>query len=291
MKKTLGPRHPEVALILHNLANSLAAQNEVGQALPLMQRALDIENGLIDQVMGFTSEAQKLNFLAKRRADLDIFLTLIVTQASTNNQAKDSAYTVWLKRKGAALEAQRQFQQALVQTGDPQGKALFERLSKICKFMRQRSPLGRGIRSAQGYQARLAELKKEQADIEAALAKCSSNYARARKRGQPDAATVAGAFPGGSVLVDFAKINIFDFKAANIFQSWKPPHYIAFVLPSGSPDRLTLIDLGEAKPIEQVRSCTAPCHAKRAGNCEPSPVCPHTHDLVFKPPVKSYLEC
>lgn len=282
-EKKMGPNHPEVANNLLNLATSLVTQDKPDHALPLMQRGLDIENELIDQVMGMTSETQKVAFLTGMRTWFDVYLTVVTAQAPTNRAARDNAFAVWLKRKGAALEAQRQFQQALVQTGDPQGKALFERLSKICTEVTTLTFMGPGDGSAQDYQARLAELKKEQADIEAALAKCSSTYARARKRGQIDVATVAGALPGGSVLVDFAKINIFDFKAANIFQSWKPPHYIAFVLPAGSPDRLTLIDLGEAKPIEQ--AVAALRHATQSGQAPEAMPLParRLHRLIFTP--------
>jgi len=250
-EKKLGSDHPQIASNLLNLATALVAQDKQDQALPLMQRGLDIEKGLIDQVMGMISEGQKIAFLANMRVWFDVYMTVVATQTPTNRAARHNAFAVWLKRKGAALEAQRQFRQALIQADDPQGKALFERLSQLCTEATKLTFLGPRGGSAEAHQARLAELKREQADIEAELAKCSQNYARDRKRRQVDAATVAKSLPAGSTLVDFAKIDIYDFKAVDICQSWKPPHYIAFVLPAGNPDSLTLIDLGEAEPIEQ----------------------------------------
>lgn len=250
-EKKLGSDHPLVASNLLNLATALVAQDKQDQALPLMQRGLDIEKELIDQVMGMISEAQKIAFLANMRFWFDVYMTVVATQTPTNRAARDNAFAVWLKRKGAALEAQRQFRQSLIQADDPQGKTLFERLSQLCTEATKLTFLGPRGGSAEAHQARLAELKREQADIEAELAKCSQNYARDRKRRQVDAATVAKSLPAGSTLVDFAKIDIYDFKAVDICQSWKPPHYIAFVLPAGTPDSLTLIDLGEAEPIEQ----------------------------------------
>ncbi|MDY0260058.1 MAG: CHAT domain-containing tetratricopeptide repeat protein [Desulfovibrio sp.] len=250
-EKKLGSEHPQVASNLLNLATALVAQDKQDQALPLMQRGLDIEKELIDQVMGMISEAQKIAFLSNMRVWFDVYMTVVATQVPTNRAARDHAFAVWLKRKGAALEAQRQFREALIQAGDPQGKILFERLAQLCTEVTELTFMGPREGSAEAHQARLAELKKEQADIEAELAKCSQNYARDRKRRQVDAATVAKALPAGSTLVDFAKIDIYDFKAADICESWKPSHYIAFVLPAGNPDSLTLIDLGEATPIEQ----------------------------------------
>ena len=282
-EKVLGPDHPEVALVLHNLATSLAAQNKPDQALPLMQRELYIENELMDQVMGFTSEIQKLEFLAKQRSNLDIFLTLAATLSRTDNNAKDSAFAVWLKRKGAALEAQRQFQQALVLSGDPKGKAVFERLSQLCAEVTKLTFTGPGQGDVEKYQARLSKLKNDQAILEAELAKLSRNYARERNRTKADVKTVAAALPKGSALVDFAKINIFDFNAKGNAKQWKPPHYIVFVLPAGFPDRLTLVDLGEAEPIEQaVSSLRTALHDTQ--DAETIDKSAHTlQELVFTP--------
>ena len=250
-EKIMGMKYLELVPILQHLATTLAAQNKWDQALSCLQRAALIENSILDQVMGFTSETQKIAFFTQLHFYFDLYLTIVATQEQINSRAMNNAFTVWLKRKGAALEAQRQFRQALIQADDPQGNALFERLSQLCTEITRLTFMGPGEGSAEVYQSRLAELKREQADIEAELAKCSQNYARDRKRSHVDTATVAKALPVGSALVDFAKIDFFNFNTKNPQQELRTQHYIAFVLPAGSPDRLTLIDLGEAKPIEQ----------------------------------------
>jgi hypothetical protein len=59
---------------------------------------------------------------------------------------------------------------------------------------------------------------------------------------------------GGAALVEFVRFLPLDFKAvpARGEQHWQPPRYLAFVLPAGDADRVRLIDVGEAEPIDRL---------------------------------------
>lgn len=69
-----------------------------------------------------------------------------------------------------------------------------------------------------------------------------------------DRKTVAKALPMGTVLIEFVHFHIFNFNAvvAQGEQQWKPARYVAFVLPAGEPDKVKIIDLGEAENIENM---------------------------------------
>src|SRR5262249_27413333 len=58
----------------------------------------------------------------------------------------------------------------------------------------------------------------------------------------------------GAALVEFVRFHAFDFKAVPAHGEWPwwPPRYLAFVLPAGDPDRVRLIDLGEAELIDRL---------------------------------------
>ncbi|MGQ0572264.1 MAG: CHAT domain-containing protein, partial [Armatimonadota bacterium] len=57
----------------------------------------------------------------------------------------------------------------------------------------------------------------------------------------------------GSVLVEFARVPIFDFvaRAAQGDPEWAPDRYLAFVMAAGEPDGVQMVDLGEVDPIDQ----------------------------------------
>ncbi len=65
---------------------------------------------------------------------------------------------------------------------------------------------------------------------------------------------VALALPEDSVLVEFVRFHVLNFEAvpARGEPRWKPAHYLAFVLRSGEPDNVRMIDLGEADPIDKM---------------------------------------
>ena len=56
----------------------------------------------------------------------------------------------------------------------------------------------------------------------------------------------------GSTLIEFVKVNIFDFHAAKIHNSLKPEHYVVFILHAREQENVYMIDLGEAGPIDQM---------------------------------------
>ena len=71
---------------------------------------------------------------------------------------------------------------------------------------------------------------------------------------EADRRAIATALPAESVLVEFVRFNVFDFRAvpARDEPSWRPARYLAFILPARRPDDVRMVDLGEAEPIDQL---------------------------------------
>jgi CHAT domain-containing protein len=63
---------------------------------------------------------------------------------------------------------------------------------------------------------------------------------------------VAQALPEGSVLVEFLRLDLLDFQAVRARGDalWKPAHYLAFILAAGEPEKMQMVDLGEANGID-----------------------------------------
>ncbi len=90
--------------------------------------------------------------------------------------------------------------------------------------------------------------------MEADLARQIPEMNVERKPRTADRQAVALALPEGAALVEFVRFDVLDFKAipGRGESQWKPPSYLAFILKAGEPDDVHLIDLGEAKPIDQM---------------------------------------
>ena len=70
-----------------------------------------------------------------------------------------------------------------------------------------------------------------------------------------DRQSITNALPNGSrVLVEFIKCNFFDFVAKPALGEsyWKPAHYLAFILHAEASENVWMIDLGEAKQIDNL---------------------------------------
>src|SRR5208337_3380899 len=66
-----------------------------------------------------------------------------------------------------------------------------------------------------------------------------------------DAATLQQRLPAGSALVELVRVRRYDFRATGQAPRWKPAHYLALVLTAGAAAPPRLIDLGEAKAIDE----------------------------------------
>lgn len=249
--QSLGRQNPDVLASLNNLGLIAGAKGDYETAQDYHKQAQDISARLIDQVMGFTSEDQKLRFLASQRESLELSLGLAAFHVPGDREAAGDALTVWLRRKGVILEAQQRYQEALVLSGDRQAMEVFRELADVRSQLSRLVFSGPGLKNPKAHRARIAGLEARQKELEARLSKLSASFAREKKVRQADPAQVASALPRGGVLVDFALVRPYDYKAFGAEERWGPAHYLAFVLPAGRPGDLALVDLGEAGPIDR----------------------------------------
>ena len=249
-EQSLGVTHPDVAAGLNNLAGLYAGHGDYHKAQEMFKRAQDIDAGLIDQVLGFTSEEKKIDFLATRQSSLEAFLSLTTQYLGGDIRAEQDALNAWLGRKGIILEAQRRFQEALIGSDNPEALKTFHKLSQVRANLSRLTFAGPGEDGPEAFQGKQAILEEDKRELEARLSRLSQTYAMQRTMARADCAQVAGALPARSVLIELARVNMFDFKTGNRDDPWRPAHYLAFVLPVGWPEGLDLVDLGEARIID-----------------------------------------
>jgi len=118
---------------------------------------------------------------------------------------------------------------------------------------------------ASGRQERLAELHAREDALDTLLAGQIPEIQVNRQLRSANCQTVAAALPPGSVLVEFVRSERFVFEAvpARGQAKWQPARYLAFVLPAGAPDNVTVRDLGDAEVID--RAIAAFAHAVAGG--------------------------
>jgi len=284
-EKVFGPEHPDVARSLYNLACFYTARDDFSKAFPLFIRGQNIDDNLIDRIIGVGSEERQIQFLSTKKADLECALNLVADYLSADPFARKQALDMWLSRKGVVLEAQRRFQEALVHSHDPAVMGMFQELAKIRSQLSQLSFAGPGKEGPEAYRQKMAELEAQKKDLEAKLSRLSQAFALQKKIEKADGAKVAQALPQNTVLLDFVRINTFNFKAKGHEKKWLPARYLAFVLPAGRGDKVDLIDLGDAEAIDSAivrfkKDLAGPANQQALKGIETAR---QLHNLVFAP--------
>ncbi len=285
LKKTLGSDHPRVAVVLNNLSLLFSALGDFEKAYDFLRQALDIESKSIDQIFRFTSEDQQLKFLAEKKLSLYVFLSLIVQHLSQNHLYRKDALNIWLKRKGIILEAQKRFQEALIYSDNPLVEQTFQDLSMVRTELSILTFSGPGEKSPKYYQKKIAILKAQKEKLETKLSQLSQAFALKQKIANADCAKVASSLPQNTVLLEFARVEMPDFKTLLKEPKLKPAHYLVFVLHAGKGDKVGMIDLGEVNQIDKelTRFKEAIANLKDLKDAMIIQSCRTMYDLLFEP--------
>jgi len=235
--------HPDVATSLNNLAGLLAATHRYSEALERMKEAAGIENRLISQAFAASSERDRLAYLQKFRANFQAFLSLASQHLHHSPQAVQAALDLVLQRKALTAAALAALHQAIY-------SGRYPHLTEELKKLRELSDQIIHFTFTQPQPDRIPQLQAEHNKLQQQLA---SQVPEIQLQEQPiDCRTVALELPTGSTLIEFVCFDVFDFHATSRKSQWQPARYLAFILPAGQPDKVQMIDLGEAEPIDQL---------------------------------------
>ena len=111
-----------------------------------------------------------------------------------------------------------------------------------------------GWEGSEAHQRILAEWNNEKEHVEAELSRQIPEMKIEQNLTNANIALITDSLPQESILLEFLCYGEFDFKAvlAKNEKQYKPNRYCVFVIPSGQPENVALIDLGEADKIDQL---------------------------------------
>ncbi|MBW4629026.1 MAG: tetratricopeptide repeat protein [Brasilonema octagenarum HA4186-MV1] len=256
-KRLLGEEHPDVARSLNTLATVLAATERPAESLSYRIQASKINDLMIGRVFAFSSESDRLAFIQKMRGNFDLLLSLVYQHLSHSETAKQQALDFVLKHKAltaASLAAQNK---ALYSGRYPHLTEKFRQLNDLSTQLIHLTFSTPQLSAPQTsdfttYRENLTQLQAQHNNLQKQLA---SQVPEIQLFEQTfDRYAVAEALPPNSILVEFVRLDVFNFHAvaANAEEQWHPFRYLAFLLPSKQPDAVQMIDLGEADAIDEL---------------------------------------
>jgi CHAT domain-containing protein/tetratricopeptide (TPR) repeat protein len=253
-RAVLGEHHPDVALSLHNLAVVFVATGREAAARELMELALAIQDQIMGQVFSISSEKERAAYLNSVRSRLDIFLSLVTQHVAASPEAVQSVLSLVLRRKALEAEALAMQRDAVLSGKYPAVAPTLREITTLRAQIAQRTLAGPGREGLQAHLQYLAERNAQKDRLESEVARQVPEMNIEQKLRSVDHQVVAMAMPVGTTLVEFVRFDVADFKAvpAHGESQWKPARYLAFAMPAGEPDNVTMIDLGEAEPIDRM---------------------------------------
>jgi CHAT domain-containing protein/Tfp pilus assembly protein PilF len=286
-EKFYGPEHNLVVDIYRTMAIAYTSSGHYEKAHNFFKQFHALHIKVVDYVMGFTSDIQKIRFLSAIKRELSLYLSFVTQYLKENPSAIQDALDLWLKNKGVSLEAQRRFQEALVYSNDPEIIWRLQELAKIRAMLSKLIFYMPGKQSILTHKKRLSDLEAQKERLEAELSSISREFELGRKITMADSREVAEKLPLNTALIEFARIEMADFKITktNYSRFWKPAHYIVFVLFAGKKAQVEMVDLGDAEVIDRGVSSLKKAIAdtkdpEGKGTIETSR---HLYKLVFEP--------
>ncbi len=250
--KILGTEHPGYATSLNNLALLYTATNCHKPALKLMQEAADIDLKTISKIFSISTDKQRIIYLIQNYYKVERFLSLVFQHFPNTPEAVQSAYNLILRRKAIATEtailqkiALLSQQYAHLAPKLQQWQQIRQQLAKRCFDIPTPEQLPY-------YQQEIKSLEQQAENLERELNIPELNLEKELQNA--DFRTIALELPEGTTLIEFFRFNNYNFQAipANGDAASFPPRYLAFILPAQAPEQLTMIDLGEAEPIDKL---------------------------------------
>jgi tetratricopeptide (TPR) repeat protein len=241
----LGKDHPLVATTLNNLASLLEALGRTGEAAGLFDRSRRGSRRHVSLVLPSLPPAEQAAFLAANEHNyLEMALSVALSHPADRALAERSAE--WLLN-GKALAEEALAQSALLarDSRDPAAGKLTARLRQARADLARLSIAAPAPGQEKARRQRLEELTAREQDLARQLA--SAGGAASVAADWLDLDRLRKALPVGGVLIDVARMDVFDFKAP-AGKRWKPARYAARVTPTKGD--VQLIDLGPAAAID-----------------------------------------
>ncbi len=248
-RTALGADHPDYAASLNNLSDLCVATGRKTEAISLVLQAAAIHDRMLGQVSSFGADSQRMAYLGTLRVNFFTHLSLIVQYFPHALEVVQTGLDLILRRK--ALAAQRD---AILGGRYPALAPQLRELTLLRAQIAQQTLAGLGSDDPKAHRQRLAEWMAEHDRLEADLARQIPEMNLEQQLHAADRLAVAQALPAGTALVEFVRVDIFNFTAvpARGEPRWTPARYLAFVLAAGAPDDVVLLDLGEAAPIDHL---------------------------------------
>lgn len=254
-RDSVGESHPQYAVTLGNLAELCASTNRYAEALEWSQQVEAINDQMLGEVFSIGSERRRMAYLARLQTQFEAFVSLIVRCLAHSPTVVQTGLELVLRRKGIGAEALAAQRDAVLGGRYPKLRSKLEELTTLRRQIAQKTLAGPSSpEGLQEHQHLLAEWNAQKEQLEIQLARQIPEMKLQQKLQETNWRKIAENLPKPAVLIEFVRSRFYDFEAAiaQMESKWKPTHYFVFILSANQPEKVQILDLGEATLIDRM---------------------------------------
>lgn len=243
-----GEGHPSISRGLTNLGQLYIATDRADEGMSLLTQSALIGDRFIGQIFSIGSESDYMAYLRTLQTEFDSYLSALLQFFPDDNKAVRTGFELVLRRKAIVAEALAVQREMVLSGRYPDLAPMLKEMLALRVQIARRTLAGPGRLSVKEHTRQLEDLNARREELEKTLAQQIPEMNMEQRLRQVNMSAVADCLPDDAALIEFVRINIFDFKAlpAQRQTQWKPPHYVAFVLHGKDTKRIRILDLGDA---------------------------------------------
>lgn len=246
-KEVLGDTHPDTITSLHSLGVSFAADQQWEKAGELFDQSRRAVRRHVAIILPGLSEQEQIQFL--RTQDADSFqAALSLGVRKPEQQVLVDLSAAWiLNGKAVAQQALAERIAMSRDSRDPELASLLQQLQSLRQQLAQLTVRGPD-KKPEEYRERLASLETQERKLSRQVGLAQRQVVREEPWVELD--EVRLSLPPGSMLIEIARLNVYNFQANLQEPNVLPSHYVAWLIPPAGQGMVQLIDLGSTQPID-----------------------------------------
>jgi CHAT domain-containing protein len=242
-EKILGHNHPAVERDLQNLAMVYYSQRMYGDAIPLLNRNLQLLQSQFEEQFTYQTEGDRLQFLHSVGFGIPLYFSVCFNRWRQDPTLVGNMYDAALWEKGLIANSMAAVRAKITASGDKEAQALFEQLSTLrTQLAGLRNPPKNGLEE---WQNNAEQLRRKSAEVETNLVRRSGTLAEERKLARATWQDVRNALKPGEAAIEFVRFDYHDGK-----QWTQNGYYVALVLTPEATTGPYFVPLGEARHLE-----------------------------------------
>lgn len=240
----------DYSISLQNLGIVMAKTGRYTEAVNYLEQSLEIGNRLLYRLSAAWAESAALKFNRQIKDAISVLLSLVCLRFQNDSATVIVAFNQVLKNKGIVFESAAARHQLLLAQRYPDLEDKIRNLNLLRSNLARYCTVGSGPSPIiQDNQIEIEPMLEQFMELERELIQQIPQEDIRMRMFMADRHTIASKLADNAALLEYALYSACRFHTDNSDLFWDEDRYAVFILPSGSADKISLIDLGPAASI------------------------------------------